>query len=451
MNFDDTDVLSRKKFGKKFKWGVSTAAYQIEGAHDADGKGLSIWDVFCNTGGKIFSGHKGETACDFYNRYEEDILLLKELEIPNFRFSLSWPRILPEGTGAINQKGIDFYNKIIDTCLNNNIEPWITLYHWDLPYALELKGGWTNREIISWFEEYVTVCAKHFGDRVKYWMVLNEPMAFAGAGHFLGIHAPGKTGLKNLLPAIHHAVLCMGAGGRILKAMLPNAEVGTTFSFSYIEPASMKPKDIAAAKRVDTLLNRMFIEPVLGMGYPEKDLPVLRKLKKYFEPGDEDMTRFDFDFIGLQNYTREIVKYSMFIPYLNASVVNAKFRKVPLTAMEWEVYPPSLYYVLKKVSAYEGVKKIYVTENGAAFDDIPENGSIRDMQRTDYIQEHLKEVLRAKNEGVKVEGYFVWTLLDNFEWAEGYRTRFGLVHVDFDSQQRTIKSSGYWYRDFLKE
>lgn len=451
MKFDDTDVLNRKHFGKNFKWGVSTAAYQIEGAHDADGKGLSVWDVFCNTNGKIHEGHRGDTACDFYNRYEEDILLLKELGINNFRFSISWPRILPEGIGAVNQKGIDFYNNVIDTCLKHGIEPWITLYHWDLPHALELKGGWTNREIVTWFEEYAALCAKHFGDRVKYWMVINEPMAFTGAGHFLGIHAPGRTGLKNLLPAIHHAVLCMGAGGRALKRLVPNGEIGTTFSCSYIEPASMKPKDIAAAKRVDVLLNRLFVEPVLGLGYPEQELPVLKKIKKYMHPDDEARMLFDFDFVGIQNYTREVVKYSMFIPYLNAAVVNAKFRKVPLTAMEWEVYPPALYYMLKKFSAYDGVKKLYVTENGAAFEDIFAEGNVNDQLRTEYLKEHIKEVLRAKNEGVNVEGYFVWTLLDNFEWAEGYRTRFGLVHVDFETQQRTVKASGYWYKQFLEE
>lgn len=450
MKVDNTDVLHKKKFGKNFKWGVSTAAYQIEGAHDADGKGLSIWDVFCTANGKIFSGHTGNKACDFYNRYADDIVLLKELGIDNFRFSISWPRVLPQGTGDINIKGIDFYNNVINTCLKHGIEPWVTIYHWDLPQALEQKGGWTNREIINWFKEFVELCAKHFGDRVKYWMVMNEPMAFTGAGHFLGIHAPGRTGLKNLLPAVHHAVLCISEGGRILKKLLPDAEVGTTFSCAYIEPASMRPKDIAAAKRADVLLNRLFIEPVLGLGYPEDELPVLKKLKKYMAPGDEDLMKFDFDFIGIQNYTREIVKYSMFVPYLNASVVNAKFRKVPLTAMEWEVYPPALYYVLKKFSAYENIKKLYVTENGAAFEDIVDNGKINDYERTEYIKEHLKEVLRAKSEGVKVEGYFVWTLLDNFEWAEGYRTRFGLVHVDFESQQRTVKSSGNWYRDFLK-
>ncbi|AWH84662.1 beta-glucosidase [Flavobacterium album] len=450
MELNDTDLLSRDQFGESFKWGVSTAAYQIEGGHDTDEKGLSIWDIFTAKSGSIANGHNANIACDFYNRYPEDIALVKELNIPNLRFSLSWPRIMPEGTGKVNQKGIDFYNRVIDSCLENGIEPWITLYHWDLPHELEMKGGWVNRDIISWFAEYVEVCAKNFGDRVKHWMVMNEPMVFTGAGYFMGLHAPGKKGLPNFLPAAHHAILSMAEGGRVLRNLLPDAEIGTTFSCSYIEPYTAGPKDFAAAKRADALLNRLFIEPVLGLGYPREDLPVLKKLHKYIQPGDEEKMKFDFDFIGVQNYTREVVKHSIFVPYLNAVLVKAQNRKVPLTAMGWEIYPPSIYHMLKKYGAYEGVKKIYITENGAAFTDQPVNGEVKDDQRIQYINDHLKQVLNAKNEGVNVRGYFVWTLLDNFEWAEGYHPRFGLVHVDFDTQQRIIKASGHWYKSFLQ-
>jgi beta-glucosidase len=447
----EENILKKSLFGKDFKWGVSTAAYQIEGCHDADEKGASIWDVFTAKKGAINNGHHGNTACDFYNRYPDDVTLVKELNIPNFRFSLSWSRIMPDGTGAVNQKGIDYYNALINDCLAKGIEPWVTLYHWDLPHALELQGGWTNRQIVSWFADYAAICAKHFGDRVKYWMVLNEPMVFTGAGYFFGIHAPGRKGLKNFLPAVHHAVLCIAEGGRILKEILPGAEVGTTFSCSYIEPLTAKPRDVAAAHRADVILNRLFIEPVLGMGYPESELPVLKKLRKYFLPGDEDRMAFNFDFIGIQNYTREIVKYSMFTPYLNASLVEAKNRRVTTTVMGWEVYPAAIYHMLKKYNAYKQITKIYVTENGAAFPDAPVDGKIEDEQRLEYITDNLKQVLRARQEGVNVKGYFVWTLMDNFEWAEGYHPRFGLVYVDFDTQQRTIKSSGYWYRSFLKK
>ena len=449
MEFEGGDQLRRDLFGKDFKWGVSTAAYQTEGSHDTDGKGSSVWDIFSERKGKILSGHHAKIACDFYNLYPGDLSLVKKLNIPNIRLSVAWSRIIPLGSGAVNQKGIDFYNRLIDNCLDNGTDPWLTLYHWDLPHALELKGGWTNRDLISWFGEYTEICAKHFGDRVKHWMVMNEPMVFTGAGYFLGIHAPGRTGLKNFLPAVHHSVLSISEGGRILKDILPDAEVGTTFSCSYVEPYTNRLKDIEAAKRVDTLINRLFIEPVLGLGYPEDDLPVLKKLHKYFYPGDEDKLAFDFDFIGIQNYTREIVKYSMFTPYLKASLVKAKDRKVPVTTMGWEVYPESVYQMIKKYNAYSEIKKIYITENGAAFPDQLINSEINDQPRIKYLQEILIQILKAKNEGLNVEGYFVWTLTDNFEWAEGYHPRFGLIYVDFETQERIIKSSGHWYAKFL--
>ena len=442
--------LSHSLFGKDFKWGISTAAYQIEGSHDIDEKGSSIWDVYTERKNKILNGHHGKVACDFYNRYPEDLALVKELNIPNFRFSASWSRIIPSGTGSINQKGVDFYNRIIDKCLENGTDPWLTLYHWDLPHALELKGGWTNRDIISWFADYTEVCAKHFGDRVKHWMVMNEPMAFTGAGYFLGIHAPGRTGAKNFIPAVHHSVLSISEGGRMLKDLLPAAEIGTTFSCSFIEPYTARPMDVNAAKRIDTLLNRMFIEPILGMGYPDKDLSFLKKMEKYMLPGDEDKMAFDFDFIGIQNYTREIARNSFFTPYVGASLVKAKVRNVPFTSMGWEVYPESIYEMIKKFNAYKGIKKIYITENGASFTDHLIAGRVEDVERTNYIKDILKQVLKARNEGLNVEGYFVWTLTDNFEWTEGYHPRFGLVYVDFETQERIIKSSGQWYSEFLK-
>jgi len=442
--------LNRDLFDEGFAWGVSTAALQTEGACDADGKGKSIWDVFASKKGRIHNNEHPQTACDFYNRYREDIDLIKELNIPNFRFSIAWTRILPSGTGEVNQAGIDHYNKVIDYCLQQGVEPWITLYHWDLPQELEVRGGWTNREIVNWFAEFVTVCAKAFGDRVKYWMVLNEPAVFTGAGYFLGIHAPGKTGLRNFIPAIHHAVLCMAEGGRILRRLLPaTAEIGSTFSCSHIEPFSTKEKDVKAANRADALINRLFIEPVLGLGYPIEDISALKAIDKYMLPGDEQKMVFDFDFIGLQNYTREIVKYSFFTPYISATLVKAKDRGVPTTEMGWEVYSPAIYHIIKKYCNYQGIKKIIITENGAAFNDEIEDGKIADDKRVEYLREHIGQVLKAKQEGCNVQGYFIWTLTDNFEWAEGYRPRFGLIHIDFETQRRTIKNSAYWYRDLL--
>ncbi|MES2279579.1 MAG: GH1 family beta-glucosidase [Bacteroidota bacterium] len=443
------EQLSKKLFGDDFVWGVSTAAFQTEGACDADGKGQSIWDEFTSRKGKVLNGDSAEHACDFYHRYRQDIDLVKQMNIPNFRFSIAWTRILPDGDGPVNQQGIDYYHNVIDYCLQQGIEPWLTIYHWDLPQKLEAQGGWTNRKIIDWFTNYTAICAQNFGPKVKHWMVMNEPGVFTGAGYFLGLHAPGRTGLKNFLPAIHHAVLCMVAGAKKLRELVPDAVIGTTFSCSHIEPYSQKPRDVNAAIRVDALLNRLFIEPVMGLGYPT-EVPALKGIAKYTQPGDEANMVFDFDFIGIQNYTREIVRYSLFTPYVHARLVKAAKRNVATTLMGWEVHPPAIYGVLKQFAAYNPDKLIYVTENGVAFKDELQDGAIADTQRVQYLQTHIAQVLKAKNEGVNVKGYFVWTLTDNFEWAEGYHPRFGLIHIDFETQQRIIKASGKWYGDFLK-
>jgi len=254
-----------------FAWGVSTAAYQIEGAWNIEGKGKSIWDVFANTKGKTPNGVNANVACDFYNRFEDDLAIMHQLGIKHYRFSISWSRILPNGIGVINHQGIDFYNRLITACLKHEIEPWITLYHWDLPHELELKGGWTNRDVINWFGDYVQICILSFGDRVKNWMVLNEPMVFTGAGYFLGVHAPGKRGLNNFLSATHHAAMCQAEGGRVIRSLLNDSKIGTTFSCSLVHPYTRKQKDVAAANRVDALLNRLFVEPLAGLGYPVND------------------------------------------------------------------------------------------------------------------------------------------------------------------------------------
>ncbi len=439
-----------KDFGESFNWGVSTSAFQTEGAYQQDGKGLSIWDQFTTQSGKIFENQHAREACDFYHLYPQDLELLHALHIPNLRFSLSWPRVLPAGTGQVNQKGIDFYNSVIDTCLSRQIEPWITLYHWDLPLALSEKGGWTNRDIIDWFQEYVAVCVKAFGDRVRHWMILNEPAVFTGAGYFLGIHAPGWRGLNHFLAATHHAALCQAAGARVVKMLAPNSEVGTTFSCTWIEPLRLADRHIKAARRADALVNRLFIEPALGLGYPFSDLKVLHKIEQFFKPGDEEKLRFDFDFIGLQNYTREIVKHSLTIPYIFAKPVSPDRRQVPTTLMNWEVYPEAIYRILTEFHQKYSFKKVIITENGAAFSDKVQQNQVVDPRRVQFLKEHLAQCLRAKREGVPLEGYFVWTLTDNFEWAEGYRPTFGLVHVNFKTQKRVIKNSGYWYKEFIQ-
>lgn len=441
--------MNTSDFGDRFYWGVATAAYQIEGGHDANDKTKSIWDVFTEEPKNIKGGDHGKIACDHFNRYKEDVALIKELNIPNYRFSISWSRILPNGVGEVDLKGVKFYHDLIDELHAKNIEPWVTLYHWDLPQVLQDKGGWTNRDIIDWFTHYVNVCLDHFGEKVDKWIVLNEPMVFTGAGHFLGIHAPGLRGMKNFIPAMHHATICQAIGGKCIKQRFPKAKVGTTFSCSYVTPYKNNKRHIRATKRMDALLNRLYIEPLLGLGYPLDELKVLRKVTKYIKPGDDALIQFDFDFIGIQNYTREVVKWTPFVPMIWGRLVNAKKRKVGYTTMEWEVYPPSIFHMLKKFYSYEKVKEVIVTENGAAFPDAVENGAVDDPYRLDYLKKYIAQVKKAKEEGVNVTGYFVWTLLDNFEWAEGFHQRFGLVHIDYETQKRTIKTSGKWYAKFL--
>jgi beta-glucosidase len=439
-----------KEFGPDFYWGVSSAAYQTEGSWDVYGKGFSIWDIFSKTEGKIFRGQNGDIATDFYRRYTHDIILMAKLNIPNFRFSISWSRILPDGTGKVNPIGIEFYNRVIDFCLDLGIEPWITLYHWDLPYELERKGGWTNREIVKWFGDYVELCIKYFGDRVKRWIILNEPMVFTGAGYFLGVHAPGRKGLNNFLAAAHHAAMCQAEGGRIVRSLSPDSKVGTTFSCSYVQPQKNSILDSMAAFRVDALLNRLFVEPLAGLGYPVDDLKLLHRLEPFIKDGDESKLAFNMDFIGVQNYTREIIAYSILTPLIRAKVISADKRGVELTEMNWEVYPVSIYEMLMKFSKYKCFKEIIVTENGAAFPDVVVEGKIKDIKRINYLEQYLQQVMRAKQAGVKVNGYFVWSFTDNFEWAEGYRPRFGLVHINYETQDRLIKDSGYWYSNLIQ-
>ncbi|WP_109829450.1 GH1 family beta-glucosidase [Reichenbachiella versicolor] len=443
--------FTKDDFGDDFSWGVSTAAYQIEGAYQTDGKGLSIWDTFSNGAGKIDDKSNANVGCNHYEHYKEDVSIMNKLNIPNYRMSFAWSRILPNGIGQANQKGMDFYDRLIDECLEKGITPWVTLYHWDLPQVLEDKGGWTNRDVLSWFEEYTVHCVRGFGDRIKNWMVLNEPMVFTGAGYFLGYHAPGRRGMGNFIPAMHHATLAQSLGGRLIRHELPEAKIGTTFSCSHIDPRSEDKKDIQAAKRIDALLNRLYIEPAIGLGYPVEDLPIANRVEDYLKPDDEANMPFDFDFIGIQNYTREVVKHAWFVPYLQAQLVKAEDRDVKnMTTMGWEVYPKSIYNMLKKYNEYGKIKEFIITENGAAFEDEVIDGKVADQDRVKYLQSYLYEVLRAKKKGINVTGYFLWTLMDNFEWAEGYTQKFGIVHTDIETQKRIIKDSGYWYSRFLK-
>jgi beta-glucosidase len=436
-------------FGTGFKWGVAASSYQTEGAWNQDGKSESNWDYFSRIPGKIERGENADVASDFYNRYAEDIDLIKAMNFNVFRFSLSWPRILPEGTGTVNQKGIDFYHKVIDKCLSVGIEPWITLYHWDLPQVLEARGGWANRNIIDWFSEYAEVVTREYGPKVKNWMVLNEQLSFTGGGYMEGIFAPGKKNLNAFLKSVHNSVLCNAEGGRIIRKNVPVANIGTTFANTRVESVDTKKKNVEAAARMDAIMNRLFIEPCLGLGYPEDTVPILRKMKSLYKAGDELKMVFDFDFIGVQYYFRSVARNSI-IPGMKAKEVLASKRGVPANEMDGEIYPEGLYHILKKYASYKGIRNLIVTENGTCVPDKLENGRVHDKDRIGYFKNHLEAVLKAKKEGVNVNGYFVWSPTDNFEWNKGYRTRFGLVYVDFETLERYMKDSGLWFKEFLK-
>lgn len=444
--------FTKADFGPDFKWGVATAAYQIEGAWDEDGKGPSVWDHMTHhKPHKIKGKENGDVSCDFYHRYQEDIPLIKTMNFDVFRFSIAWTRIFPKGAGTPNQKGVDFYHRVIDRCLELGIEPWITIYHWDLPQALEDKGGWANREIIQWFSEFADFITKEYGAKVKNWMVLNEPMAFTAVGYFAGVHAPGYIAPQKFLKAVHHTTIVQAEGGRIIRKNVPDANIGTTLSCSPVRAKGNKKAHEKAAHRANILLNRLFIEPLLGMGYPTDGFQFIKGIQKYIKEGDMDLVQFDFDFIGLQNYTQMVVK-KYILPYVWLLEEKAEKRKVPanqITEMGWEVYPEGIYKILKQFSAYKKLPPIIITENGAAFKDTVEGNRVHDVQRVKFYQNYLQNVLKAKQEGIDIRGYFAWTFMDNFEWAEGYAPRFGLVHVDYQTQKRTIKDSGLWFKEFL--
>lgn len=445
-----TSELKASSFGKDFHWGVALSAAQNEGAITEDGRSPSIWDQFARRKGVIKKGARPTVACDFYHRYRDDLLLVKALGFNSFRFSISWSRILPDGSGKASANGIEFYQRVIDECLSLGLTPFVTLYHWDLPQVLQAEGGWESPLINRWFRHYAKVCAKNFGS-VKHWLVLNEPSGFTTLGHMLGIHAPGRRSLEGFLKSVHHAALAQADGGRMLRQYIPDAIIGTSFSCSEVIPFSDTPADLAAARRIDLFMNRLFIEPLLGKGFPEDDRGIVDKMNRKNKSWKfAEQMQFDMDFIGLQNYFPIVVKHHSFIPLIQAAEVKPRERKVPVTAMGWEINADSFQHIIRRFWKYGAIKQLMITENGAAFKDLVQQGRVHDQERIRFFQLYLQALLKSKREGVKLGGYFAWTLMDNFEWAEGYEARFGLVHVDFKTQLRTVKDSGFWWRDFLK-
>jgi beta-glucosidase len=435
-------------------WGVAISAAQTESAHDTYGKGPSIWDEFCSKKpfrlfgkSKVKNNHHLKDTADFYHQYKTDIDHIKYIGFKHFRFSIAWARIMPDGVN-INPEGVEFYKNLIDYCLEQDITPWITLYHWDLPAALEKKGGWTNRDILTYFNDYAMFCVRTY-PQVNHWVVLNEPSVFLGAGYLFGIHAPGRKNFDAFLKATHHAMLCIGMTYRSIKKEFPQHSVGSSFSMTQIDPHSNKSKDIKAARIADLLINRFFFEPLLGHGYPTAEVKKMEAIKDCMLPGDEALLPTHLDFIGIQTYTREVFKYHPLNPFLKIKHIPAHKRTIDLTAMNWEIHAKSIYANIMKIEAYQLNIPIIVTENGVAFDDEVVLGRINDFKRIHYFQTHINEVIKAKNEGANVQGYFAWSLIDNFEWAEGYHPRFGLIYVDFITKKRILKESAYWFRRHL--
>ena len=445
------ELPSEFSFPKGFLWGAATASYQIEGAWKEDGKGESIWDRFAHTPGKIKDGDTGDIACDSYHRWREDIALARAMNINSYRFSLSWPRIQPFGSGSTNAKGIDYYSRLVDALLEARIRPFVTIYHWDLPQPLEVAGGWPNRDTASHYADYVQLTAHALGDRVSDWVLFNEPDSFVDLGYLEGMHAPGRKSLLDFLRATHVVNLAQGAGFRALKAVCPDARVGTTFWMSPCEPASDSAEDELAAERAHAFVNTWFLDPVLRGRYPNA-LTFLPERTMGIRSGDMESMRAPLDFIGINLYTRTVASAPTVLERLTnlqqwLFPVKMEGGKVgPKTDIGWEVWPKALYDMVMRITRDYDQPVIEITENGCAYNDGPDaTGAIHDIRRIDYHRQYLAALARAMSEGADVRGYHAWSLMDNFEWAEGFSQRFGLSYVDFKTQNRTVKDSGKWY------
>jgi beta-glucosidase len=435
---------SNRTFPADFLWGAATAAYQIEGAAHEDGRGESVWDRFGATSGKVRNGDTGEIACDFYHRFREDVALMRELGLDAFRFSIAWPRVLTEGGGTVNEAGLDFYDRLVEELLAHGIEPFATLFHWDTPQALEDGGGWPARATAEAFVDYADTVVARLGDRVRYWTTHNEPWVVAWIGHAWGEHAPGRTSETDAVAAAHHLLLSHGWAVQAIRRAAPDARVGITLNLAHAYPASPSPEDEAAAWQLDGEGNRWFLDPLFRGSYPADLLERNETVGSFVREGDLEAIAAPIDFLGINNYFRFIVRDAVEGPRV------VQDPEAQLTDMGWEVYPDGLYRLLLRVAADYAPAEIYVTENGAAFGDVRgHDGRVRDPERQAYLESHIDSVARAVAEHVPVKGYFVWSLLDNFEWAEGYSRRFGIVYVDYPTLERVPKGSFYWYRDFI--
>ncbi len=435
-------------FPNDFLWGSATASYQVEGAANEDGRSESIWDRFSRTPGKVFNGDTGDVACNHYHLYREDVKLMAELGLQAYRFSIAWPRVLPAGTGAVNAAGLDFYDRLVDALLEANIRPFATLYHWDLPQVLQDQGGWENPDSVQWFVDYTRVVTERLGDRVKDWMTINEPWVVAFLGNFIGHHAPGKHDMRAALHVAHHLLIAHGQAVPVIRNNVPDAEAGIVLNLNYIDAASSSEADQQAARRVEGLNNRWFLDPVFKGQYPADVVEFLGEALSGIDLDAVSVAAVPTDFLGINYYTRNMFAHVDSQPGQFQPVRPEHDR---YTVMDWEIYPEGLRNILVQVHEDYGPDVIYITENGAAFDDPqPQNGVVEDPERVDYLRIHFEAAAESIAQGVPLKGYFVWSLLDNFEWAFGYSKRFGIVYVDFETQQRVPKRSALYLQQVIQ-
>ncbi|MQS09915.1 GH1 family beta-glucosidase [Streptomyces alkaliphilus] len=441
-----------------FRWGVATSSYQIEGATEADGRTPSIWDTFCRVPGAVEGGENGDVACDHYRRMPQDVALIAGLGVDTYRFSLAWPRIQPHGSGPANARGLAFYDRLVDELLAHDITPWVTLYHWDLPQELEDAGGWPLRDTAERFADYAALAYAALGDRVRHWTTLNEPWCSAWLGYHTGEHAPGRKNFGDAMHAVHHLLLGHGLASRRLREAAGNRplELGITLNLGHHAPAGDSPADVAAARAADGMGTRLYLDPLVHGRYPEDVLESLaaRGVTMPVREGDMETIAAPLDVLGVNYYSSHLhsgtAEDGSTIDAEGLPVVRGVAHGRPRTAMGWEIVPEGLTELLLRLQRDYGLPTV-ITENGAAFEDRPAaDGSVPDLDRIAYLDDHIRAVARARQRGADVRGYFAWSLMDNFEWAYGYAKRFGIVRVDYDTQRRTVKDSGRWYADTIR-
>ncbi len=445
--------MSKIQMPADFVWGAATSSYQIEGATTQDGRGESIWDTFCRLPGAVVNGDTGDVACDHYNRLDEDLDMIARLGLRAYRFSIAWPRIQPTGRGPANPAGLAFYDRLVDGLLARGITPFVTLYHWDLPQALQDDGGWEVRGTVDAFVDYATIVASHLGDRVKHWITHNEPWVVSFLGNLEGVHAPGKTDLGAALQVAHHVMVSHGLAVSAIRSVATDANVGITVNLGLGRALTDSPADLDAVRALDGYANRWFLDPLYGKGYPPDMVAQFGAAMPVVSNDDLDIIATPTDFLGINSYNPAIVRPAAnadnplgFEPLTPQELVAAGYA---LTAMGWPIVPEAFGQLLTRVARDYDVPAIYITENGAAFDDELVDGLVNDVNRTDFLKGHLAALRLAVDEGAPVRGYFAWSLMDNFEWAWGYAKRFGLVHVDYDTLVRTPKASALWYAETI--